>query len=318
MRSCIAALVAALFFAFARSSEAQPGFLDVLRVGDRVALKFGSRTEIVFGSDEEIDAMLPTDEERREYESLEASGVLPLPDLTDREAMREALEENAKRSARRAELRSKATVKAARLTAVGRDFVALSEEDGRTARLPVHDISRITGPADLLAERAASAPVAEDATRPTGSKFLGVLSAGDRVVVRLRPAGIDFLIGMEADLKDTIATADERREYAQLEAAAGETPVFPRPGIGDRNAIEEMRRRTQERAEHRERLNKLKPKMEYQLVTLTEVGDDYVAFDSAEGFLTYLPVHRIASVTKRAAAAAPDAAAPPNAKPLAE
>jgi hypothetical protein len=101
--------------------------------------------------------------------------------------------------------------------------------------------------------------------------------------------GIDLFVGMEEELKEKLPTADERQEYAELEAAGAERAL---PG-GGRDALEAARQR-------RTRLGELKDKMAYQPVTLTEVGEDYIAFESGEGLVTYLPAHRLGSLTKRA------------------
>lgn len=248
--------------------------------------------------------MLPTEEEQREYDSL-ALQSLPLADPRDPEAVTRTAQETLKRTSRMRELSSRTTVKAVTLTAVGRDFVAYTEEGDRSDRVTAQRIWKITGPTAQLSEKSDPTTILADERASSSAKFLGALHAGERVVLRSErlDRGTDVFVGMEQELKDKLPTAEERQEYSQLEAAEAEAGIFPtlRGGL---DGLDVARKQRQEQSDRRSRLAVLKIKMEYLPVTLTEVGEDYIAFESGEGVVTYLPLHRLGTVTRRVAPAA--------------
>lgn len=310
MRPLLAVVVAAScgLPAFGAPPERAGGrFVDVLHVGDRVAVRTwgeGVPTEgasIRIISDEaELATMLPTSEERKEYEDIKSGDAGP-PTLPARATAEEQQEYNEKlkqlteRVARRSELRLKTGIEAGRVTAVGADYVAIQTDGGATDRWPVRQIARVTGGANRD-QAAAPGTVPADSASATqqAPHLLDALHPGDEVVLQTSSSGpVSVYVGMKDDLKDRIATPEERQEYADLGDTPGYEPIpIPAPGGG---GLDQMRKTLEDRRLRRERVAVLRPKVEYEVVRLTAIGGDFVAFEKS-GITTYLPLHRIGLV----------------------
>lgn len=248
---------------------------------------------------EALEAALPTAAEREEWESLEASRPSVPADPAEIRAYGET-------RARRAELGRKIRNAGGVVTEVGDDFVAWRSGDGEVNQLPLHSIGQITSSHDAVAR--VSSPESKRAGEQGESRrLMNQLAEGTEVVLRASDQNtFDLFIGMDAELRDRVATAEERAEYEELSQLDESEPLFlaiPDFG-GDRDAarrqLEESRRKQNEKVERRARLAELKPRVAFQAIRITEVGDDYFAFESGEGLTTSIAASRISTVTRRA------------------
>lgn len=132
---------------------------------------------------------------------------------------------------------------------------------------------------------------------PARGRFRDVFRVGDHVLARSSVEIMHLTLVSDEELPQVRLTDEERREYEALRGERSSFGAFrPEPGeSGDehRRRTEEQMRRARER---QARMSELQRKMRLREIVLA--GEDYIGLRDAEGETTYVPLHRIGSVTQ--------------------